>query len=328
MSERVEQARAPSSLSLAFPRFAERLFDAFFAKATPFDLGVCRLIVFGYAFYHYLGFSYGWGAYESSLYRPVGIYTLIPLPSASVIAVMAAVAKLGALFAFLGIGYRPAAIATALTLPYLIGIGNNFGKINHSENLLATAILILAFARAGDGLSVSAWWRRRQGGDEPAPSGAYRWPVRAIWLVIAGMYFSAGIAKLLHSGWEWALSDSFQLTLLRHHFTHSPPTLIGVWLANHPALCQGVALGALALELLCPLLLLGGRWTLVFGGGLMALQAGIYVALGVLFHAMIPVFSILVPWEWLWHRLPLAVRRFAAGAETTGRRAPQENTDR
>src|SRR5690606_3560262 len=102
---------------------------------------------------------------------------------------------------------RFAAPACALTLPYLMGLGNNFGKVDHPNNLLALVLVVLAFSRASDAFSVDALLRRR--GKHAAPSGEYRWPITAAWILIAGMYWSAGVSKLLHAGWAWAFSDNF-----------------------------------------------------------------------------------------------------------------------
>ncbi len=93
------------------------------------------------------------------------------------------------------------------------------------------------------------------------------------------------------------------------HFTPSPVTELGLFFARFPLLCQGMALGALVLELLALLMMLGGRWTLFIGGGLSALQFGIYLTLGVGFPAMVPVFASLLPWEFLWRSS--ALRRWS-----------------
>jgi hypothetical protein len=182
---------------------------------------------------------------------------------------------------------------------YFVGIENCFGKVMHSGNLYVIGAMILACSRADDALSVKAWLAKRRGIAEPAPSGEYRWPVRAIWLTIAAMYCAAGVSKLTHTGWEWAWSESFRNLLLSHHYTREPITPWGLWLAQYPQLCRWVATGSLVLELTGPLLLLGGYFTLVFGGGLMSLQLGIFLMLGVKFDTMLPVFLALVPWTWL-----------------------------
>lgn len=272
-----------------------RLRDAFFAPSSPVDLAAARILVYGFVIYDW------WGRYQNwddliALRKAVGMYKFLPFASDAMLHFLQLLGQFSALLCLLGIAFRVASIG-ALTIPYLVGFSNNFAKVDHGANLLMVAIIILAFSRADDALSLKAWWRKRRSLPAPEPSGDYRWPVRAIWLSIAAMYCSAGISKVRNAGLDWALSDNFQNLLLRHHFTHDPPTNIGVWLAEYPDLCQALALGALGVELVAPLLLLGGAWLAVIGGSLMALQLGIYVMLGVLFKAMLPLFLTFLPWS-------------------------------
>jgi hypothetical protein len=111
------------------------------------------------------------------------------------------------------------------------------------------------------------------------------------------MYAAAGACKLINSGWEWALSDSFRRLLLRHHFTHHPPTHIGVWIADHPSLCKALAFMALCTELSAPLALLGRWLAAVILPGLFLLQVSIWLLLGVKFSPMLPLFLSLLPWN-------------------------------
>ncbi len=282
------------------------------SPASTLDLAVMRLITYGYTAYHWWGKTYSWSTRRNA-FRGVGLYEFVGLADDAVLNLLHQAGQWSAVLCFIGFGFRFAAPVCALTMPYLMGLGNNFGKVNHPENLLAITLVLLAFSRASDGLSLDALIRRR--GKEAAPSGEYRWPITAAWILIAGMYWSAGVSKLLHAGWAWAFSDNLQLLLLRHHLTHSPPTRIGVWIAQSPVLCQVIALGVLLGELLCPLLLLGGAWTVIFGGVVICLQTGIFVLLGVAFKSMIPVFAALLPWAWLHTQL----QRFILGSRRVSR---------
>ncbi|HEX2731186.1 MAG TPA: HTTM domain-containing protein [Polyangiaceae bacterium] len=290
-----------------------RLENTFLARRSPLDLAMLRLILYGYVAVFETHRKFTWSTQRAS-FSPVGIYNWTGLISDHTLSLMQRVGQVAAIACCVGVGFRFAAPVCALALVYPMGLANNFGKINHPDNLLAVALVLLAFCRAGDGLSIDAWLRRRRGETFEA-SAEYRWPIAAIWLSVAGMYWAAGVAKVLHTGWEWAFSDNFQLLLLRHHFTHSPPTRVGIWIAQFPALCVALAVGALSWELLAPLLLLGGRWTLVFGGGLIGLQVGIFLLLGVAFRSMAPVFAAFLPWQLLAERLLPKRWLASAGAE-------------
>lgn len=270
-----------------------------FTPDRPYDLAAARLLFFGYALIGEWDQVFWWEPLPTRILEPPGIMQWLPILPPQQLIWLLWLFRVASACAFLGIGYRVAAPIASVLLLYFVGIENCFGKVMHSGNLYVIGALMLACARADDALSVTAWWRRRRGETAPAPSGDYRWPVRGIWLIIAGMYCAAGVSKLVHSGWEWALSDNFRNLLLSHHYTRQPITEWGVWIAQNSTLSRGVAVFALLLELLCPLLLLGGVYTFIFGGGLMALQFGIFLMLGVRFDTMVPVFLTLVPWTWL-----------------------------
>jgi hypothetical protein len=270
------------------------------------NLAVLRVLVYGYCVRTWWGRSYSWDAARSK-YEAVGLYKVFPLASDQTLAIMQQLGQWAALMCVFGLAFRPASIVCALTFPYLLGSDSSFGKVNHSFNLLAVALFIFAFSRAADFGSLDWWFRQRKDSKPVTPSGEYRWPIYAVWMSCIGMYWSAGVSKLVHTGWGWALSDNFQLLLLRHHVTHSPPTQLGITLAQYPAVSQAMALFALLTELLCPLALLGGGWALLMGAMLCGLQVGIYVLLGVLFKPMAPVFAAFVPWRSLFEP---AWRRF------------------
>lgn len=284
-------------------RATRRVLGVWFGPDRPYDLAMARIAFFGYALTQEWKQVFWWDPLPSGIAEPPGVMRWLPILPASQLTWLLWAFRIASLFALLGLGYRVAAVVASVGLFYFVGLENCFGKVMHSGNLYVIGALVLACSRADDALSIKAWLRARSGNLEPAPSGEYRWPVRTVWLLIAGMYCAAGISKLMHTGWEWAFSDSFRNLLLSHHYTRDPITPFGLWLAQYPTLCRWVAASALVLELSGPLLLLGGFFTLVFGGGLMALQLGIFLMLGVKFDTMLPVFLTLVPWTWLFTRV-------------------------
>jgi uncharacterized membrane protein YphA (DoxX/SURF4 family) len=269
--------------------------DTFFRAVSPLDLAILRVVVYGYVCYWSWGRTYAWSEWAAQA-QTVGVYRLLGIASDPTLNLIQRVGQWSALCCALGLAFRPAALLCALTVPYVIGIGNNFGKVDHDTNLLAISLLVLCFSRAGDFASIDGWLRQRRAPAALPASAEYRWPIAALWLLVAGMYCAAGVSKLVHTGWSWALSDNLQLLFLRHQVTHHPPTQLGVTLAQYPHLCRRLGLASLLTELLCPLLLLGGPWGLL-GVILMALQFGIYLTLGVSFDAMVPVFAAFIPWH-------------------------------
>lgn len=285
-------------------RLAGAQHDAWFAPSDPRALAIGRFLIFGYVWPGLTVPDYAvYADFASSAWYPVSFFKAwsVPLLDAASLQSLALVSTIALACAALGLAYRVSAPIAALSTLYLHGVPQNFGKINHSENLLMLALCVFACARAADAWSLDAFLRRLRGRSvgPAAPSGAHRWPLRFVGLMVITMYTAAGASKLMHSGWDWALSGAFQRLLLRHHFTHQPPTELGVWLASMPLLCNALALGALLTELLAPLALLG---RLPFGllvSALFAMQTSIWLMLGVKFTPMIPMFLCLLPWALL-----------------------------
>jgi hypothetical protein len=258
--------------------------------------------------------------FKNSAWYPVSFFKAwsIPLLDAQGLELASTIAAAAMFLSLVGFLYPVSAPIAALLTLYLRAVPQNFGKVNHSENLLIFALFVLAFSRAGARWSVDAVLRRWlcKSASPIEESGHYRWPVRFIGLLVAVMYGAAGASKLIHSGWDWALSDSFRWLLLRHHFTHHPPTQIGVWLADFPLVCRGLALAALVAELCAPLALLG-KWTYrLLIPAVFALQVSIWLLLGVRFASMLPLFLCLLPWgtglSWcdrLWLRVMALMER-------------------
>jgi uncharacterized membrane protein YphA (DoxX/SURF4 family) len=282
---------------------------AWFGPSDPRVLAICRVLLFWYVWPGFSVTNYsGYAQLERWAWYPAGLFEAFSIapPSASLLAIVSVMSSVSTLLALVGLLYPLAAPLAALSSFVLLGLPQNFGKVDHSENLLVLALLVFSFARAADAWSVDAWLRRWRGRSASGattarahamqPSGHYTWPRRFLLLLIVTMYGAAGASKLLHSGWAWALSDSFRWLLLRHHFTHHPPTQLGVWIANYPMLCHGFALGALLTELLCPLSLLSRSFSRVLIPALFVLQGTIWLVLGVHFRAMFPVFYCLLPW--------------------------------
>ena len=283
-------------------RFVDYQHDAWFGPGDARALAIARVLIFGTVWPAFEQRDYaGYVEFAESGWYPVSFFRAwsVPLLDLHSLQALALVSWVALLFAALGLGFRVAAPVAAFSTLYLHGVPQNFGKVNHAENLLMIALFVLACSRASDAWSVDAWLRRRR---RSAPAlvpqgGWYRWPLRFVGLMVVTMYAAAGCSKLIHSSWTWALSPSFQRLLLRHHFTHHPPTEIGVWIASMPAVCQGLALGALLTELAAPLALLGAVPFGLLVSALFAMQTGIYLLIGVKFESMVPMFLCLLPWQ-------------------------------
>jgi hypothetical protein len=284
---------------------AERWRRWWFEPEWPDNLGLCRLVFFGLLLAYYLPVSHvGWGSVPASFRNPIWLFERLHLPILPdhALAVLVVAWKVALAMACVGMLTR---LSTALALllgVYLIGLPYNFGKTDHMTAIVVWTMLVLALSRCGDAWSVDAWMRRRQAGDVPAQgrvrSGEYRWPVRAVWVVMATIFFTAGMAKVIQGGPGWVFSDNMAISLVQRYFDVSaPPTLDwGLRVAQHPWLAKSMAAGSLLLELSAPLALFSRRLRRVIPWMLLAMQIGIGVLMNVWFTRFFFAYVFWVPW--------------------------------
>lgn len=153
--------------------------------------------------------------------------------------------------AVLGLAPRVACFVAGLLLYHLAPLGTLIWSpmpLSRGFTITVLALLTLSFARYGDALRLRHRHRRK----EQLPlSPAYNWPLRLVQLFLCQIYFSAGYTKLVGLGWAWISAANMRdtLLLLNQPAAFPPFTTIGLWLAQYPALCLGLAVGTLVWEL-------------------------------------------------------------------------------
>ena len=112
----------------------------------------------------------------------------------------------------------------------------------------------MALSRCGDGLSVDSAITSRRLKKRPVraavSSGEYTWPIRMVWLVMAVIFFAAGVSKLRYSGLRWASAPAMatMLTVGYYHIANGDPlTAWGPFLAHSVWLCRLLAGSAIPL---------------------------------------------------------------------------------
>jgi len=221
----------------------------------------------------------------------------------------------------IGLFTRTSSVVAAVTGFLVLGLPQNFGKINHNFGLVALCLVVIAVSRAGDAWSVDRLRqvaRDARGPFQPDPprlGAEYRWPLGLMQVLAVLVLWSAGIAKLRSPGAiAWITTDNLYFTIIRHFYTHRPPLALGLWVTQWPLLCKAMAAGSWLLELAAPLLLfLRGRWRMLMLAMLAGMMLGFGLLLGVLFlHFILTLLILFVPWRvagaWVAARLP--VRHF------------------
>lgn len=299
--------------------------EFFFAPAPPLDLCLGRAVFFTLAFLYYVPQDFSeWGTITPEFWMPTAFFATFGIPpfSAGTINIIEGIWKIALALAAIGLWTRIATVVAFAGGFYLLGLPHNFGQTQHFDTLMVIVFTILALSRAGDAWSIDALRRaaRRAAPALPsdAPSGEYRWPVRAIWVTAALIFFAAGFSKLRHSGLTWIFSDHLAILLVRHQYYVSdgePLTALGPVIASYPWAARGMAAVSILTELLYPLALFSTRARLVLVPAGIAFLVGIRLLMGPTFEAFLICHTFWVPWTWVAHRLqaraPAARRRYA-----------------
>jgi hypothetical protein len=202
----------------------------------------------------------------------------------------------------------------------------SYGDRHHTEALLAIFLLLLALAPSGERLSLDAVLRRRRTGVTGAETSELAaWPLKLIHVLIALTYFSAGMAKLVHSGPRWMNGYTLQGHVLADALSRGHP--VGVWLAQQHTLAVLLSVFTILLEVFFWVsLLVPRRWVPAFLLTALLFQFGLYLSGGYdFFQQMLLLLLLLLFLEpsWWQARLGSGLRRAEATlARTAGRESP------
>jgi hypothetical protein len=185
---------------------------------------------------------------------------------------------------------------------YRLGLPHNFGKVHHFDAMVVLTLGVLAFSRAGDAWSLDRKLAVARGKAPPsvAPSGEYRWPVRAVWLILSLTFFAAGVSKLRNGGIAWITSDNMSILLGQHAYriaNQDPPVSWGLWLSHYPTLASVLAFFTIVVEAGYPLALFNRHARWMFPVGMCGTLVGIRLFMGPTFPQFVICHLFWVPWD-------------------------------
>jgi len=329
-----------------------------FQPGSAARLATSRAVFCGAAFLFYLPRDFTeWATAAPVFWMPIRTFEVLhlsPLSAGALLAVQTAW-KLALGLCAIGLWTRASAIVAAALGIYLLGLPQNFGATQHYDTLVVFTLTVLAFSRAGDVRSFDAIIRaRRRAGRRrqrvasdtataedsglARPTGRsevrrayasgaeYQWPIRAMWVMTALVFFGAGTSKLRHSGLEWAFSDNLRLLLMRAYYHVSdgdPLTGFGLTIARLPGLSKAVAVSSLAIETFYIVALFSRRARPYIGIVGVLFFAGIRAFMGPTFEAYFICNLFLVPWD----RVEQRARAWARGAASQRAAMPEPGGD-
>jgi len=155
------------------------------------------------------------------------------------------------------------------------------GKVMHNDVLTVTVAFPLLFSRP-------------PARGETGSSVRFGWPPRAALAVLATVYLLTGLQKLRHSGLHWVFSDNMTWILRQGAVDRAGD--LAAFVADHPWLAQGLAGGALALELTAPVWLAIRQTRWLFAVAALIMHTSIWWLLGIDYSAwVLTVAAVAIP---------------------------------
>lgn len=154
----------------------------------------------------------------------------------------------------------------------------SYGDRHHTEALFCIFLMLLALAPSGERLSVDALVRRRQGAATRKTSDLAIWPLKVVHVLLALTYFSAGMSKMLYSGFRWLNGYTLQSHAFGDALQRGHP--MGIWLAQQHTLALALSYFTILLELFFFVSLFLPRLAPLFFLAALGFQVGLYVTAG------------------------------------------------
>jgi hypothetical protein len=223
----------------------------------------------------------------SALFVPVPI--LEPLERMPSVAVFAALQVIGGIAAALAVArrYPRAAFVTAwLCYLALTAFRGSRGKVLHNDLLLLWAAAPFLFAPRAEV-------------DDRVPRRRWGWPVRSSMVIVALIYFFAGVWKLRRSGVGWAFGDNMRYILLWGPSAGQDRwDALAEWIWSNGVAYRAAATSLLAFELTFPLAVVLPRLRVVYALLAAALHTGTYLMLGLDYWAWAGTVAVLfIDWS-------------------------------
>jgi|SRR5947209_4155835 len=263
-----------------------------FAPGDARRLAAIRIGLCGALAWRLATVDFAVAARRPDLFQPrVYMQVFSGTPSPGLVAALQVCGVAAAVLAAAGLVVRaslPAAFACAL---FLEGLRNSAGRIIVGDALLLLCLLVLiASSSAAD-----TWVVRRPG--TRGYGVRYGWPVRTAMVLVALSYLFAGLQKWRHAGASWFTSGNLRWILYASSDRARHPNHLALFVAGHPLLAHVLAAGALLLETTFVLVLFLPRLRWVYVPGVVALHAGIWLAMGLNYSAqLLTVVIVFVDW--------------------------------
>ena len=239
------------------------------------------------------------------------------------------------LCAAVGFLTRPTLFLFTIGYLYLIGVESSWGWHDHGPSMIAQILVVLVVAPGTASFSVdrlAIWFRERRGGttkpllETLAGPAVPRWGLQLVLITVALFYFASGSSKIRHGGLEWLDGNTLRFYMsgqsrsndiqqfgsrvtvpdsekwkdgfgLEFYLYGALPTTLSTWVSERPIFGSLAATSAVLLELLVPLILLGGHVKNLLLLSAAVFHVVVYFSMGIVFFSWIVVDLAMLDWQ-------------------------------
>jgi hypothetical protein len=185
----------------------EVLREFFLTPSVPENVALVRIVAFASILFKAVHSPAVWYASLPDAFRTVRygwewLQDALPFLYGS-LGLLRSVLIVAAVLSVVGLFTRVAMIVASTLAVFVLAVPTFYFKVNHDMHVQTLVALVVAFAPAGDALSLDAVLRKRRGFPRFGRSVAYTLPVRFAWLLVGTMYFFPGLWKLWDAGDLW-----------------------------------------------------------------------------------------------------------------------------
>ena len=146
---------------------------------------------------------------------------------------IALVLCLSAAASILGYQTRWGLLSLSIIQTFLVGFSYSFKDYHHDQALPILAGFFLCLTPCGEKFSI----QKPQGSMDR--DWGFNWFFVFIYSFLAVIYFTAGIAKLVHSSADWLSGRALVFYVHQDAVANSKPW--GIWISQQPSLCAGLS---------------------------------------------------------------------------------------
>lgn len=189
--------------------------QSFWFTAAPLRrLGLFRIAIVGYALIDIalvLDFTTRYARVSDIFFEPIILVQALGRvrldPGATTVVHVVCIVSLAA--ALVGLLTRVSLIVGSVTYTWLLATYYSFGKVDHGRITIVIAMWAMTIAPAGGAYALDEWRARRRSKPLGHLEGGERvhefagWALRLVSVLVVGVYFLSGVAKLRDGGLEW-----------------------------------------------------------------------------------------------------------------------------